>query len=182
VIAGKIFVVKGWIVPVLAMSAALAIGCGGDQRLEASGAEVATDASKPAKAVEQLPRATAAQAGKRPKPEVPQGSTSGSLAVRDLIIGTGELAETGKILVVSYVAGIYETGEELEWTGNRPVGFLFGGGDWSYGFEEGLAGMRVGGRRELVFPTTPATLPPGSKLGDTLVYVVDLLEITEPRG
>jgi len=169
----------------MALCAALAIaGCGGsDTSREASGAEAESAPSgEAARATAKLPFGTPAQAVKRAKPKLPQGPTSANLTVRDSVQGTGEVAETGKILVVRYVAGIYETGRELEWTGNKPVGFLFGGGDWSYGFEEGMAGMRVGGRRVLIFPTTPATLPPGSELGDTLVYVVDLLEIVEPRG
>lgn len=174
-----------WVISTLLACAALAVaGCGGDDTSrEASGAEAAGSPPLRAEgAAAKLPFGTPAQAARRAKPKLPQGPTTASLIARDLIQGSGEVAETGKILVVRYVGGVYETGRELEWTGNKPVGFLFGGGTWSYGFEEGMAGMRVGGRRTLIFPTTPATLPPGSQLGDTLVYVVDLLAINErPR-
>lgn len=164
---------------VLAWAALAFVGCGdGGASTEASAA-AARAGDKQAR---RIPLGTPAQAASRATATVPQGPSSSSLLVRDVIQGTGDLAETGEILVVRYVAGIYETGEKLESTGSRPPGFLLGGGAWSYGFEEGLVGMRVGGRRALIFPTTPAELPPGSKLGDTLVYVVDLLEISQPGG
>jgi peptidylprolyl isomerase len=88
------------------------------------------------------------------------------------------------VLLVRFLSGIYETGEEIEFASDSggPIGFLLGSGDWSWGWEAGMPGMRVGGRRELIFPTTPAFTPPGSKLGDTLVYVVDLLGVTKPRN
>jgi peptidylprolyl isomerase len=93
------------------------------------------------------------------------------------------VAQAGDLLLVRFVVGIYENGEEIEYAGrDRPIGFLLGAGDWSYGWESGMPGMRVGGRRELIFPTVPAFVPPGAQLGDTLVYVVDLMGITPPPG
>jgi peptidylprolyl isomerase len=124
------------------------------------------------------------EAAARAKPAVPKGPSSKSLVVKDLIEGTGTAAEDGDQLAVHYVAGIYETGEEIEsaWVRGEPLGFDLGSGSWMKGWEEGMPGMRVGGRRELIFPTTPADAPPGSELGDTLVYVVDLLAVTKPSG
>lgn len=157
---------------------ALAVaGCGsGNPSSEASGAEAAERAEP------KVPQATPSEAAERAKPKVPRGPTSGNLIVRDLVKGTGAFAQSGEILMVRYVAGIYETGKEIEFGGtpNRPVGFRLGSGDWSLGWEAGMPGMRVGGRRELIFPTTPDAVPPGSEVGDTLVYVVDLLAIQPP--
>lgn len=119
-----------------------------------------------------------------PKPAIPKGPKSEELIVKDLVEGDGVAAEDGDALSVHYVAGIYETGEEIEsaWVRGNPLGFTLGSGAWLKGWEEGMPGMRVGGRRELIIPTTPEDSPPGSKLGDTLVYVVDLVEVVRPKG
>jgi len=132
----------------------------------------------------QTPLGTPQEAFEREKPKVWRGPSSSELIVGDLVRGTGPAAKEGDILFVRYAAGIFETGEELEpaRSASEPVGFLLGGGDWTYGWEEGMGGMRVGGRRVLIFPTTATTTPPGSVLGDTLIYVVDLLRISSPTG
>jgi len=120
-------------------------------------------------------------AEEKPKPEVPQGPPSEELAVTDLVEGTGAVAGAGDKVSVHYVAGIYETGEEIEsaWVKGDPFGFRLGAGDVLDGWEEGLPGMRVGGRRQLLVPTSPDVIPIGSELGDTLVYVIDLIELRE---
>lgn len=130
-----------------------------------------------------LRSAEAEERSKGPKPEIPQGPSSDHLIVKDLIEGTGAEIEKGDTVGVHYVAGIYETGEEIEsaWVPGSPLGFPYGTGSWSYGWEEGMEGARVGGRRVLIFPTRPGDVPPGSKKGDTLVYVVDVAEIERPR-
>jgi peptidylprolyl isomerase len=171
--------------PTALLCIALAVGgCGGDASPAANDGVVGAGAAEEDGARSRIPLGTLAEAARRSKPKVPKGPTSANLIVRDLIRGTGEVAESGDVLVVHYIGGIYETGEEIEynWSVRDPVGFLLGSGDWAYGLEEGMQEMRVGGRRELIFPTRPDTVPPGSKLGDTLVYVVDLLAITEPSG
>jgi peptidylprolyl isomerase len=119
-----------------------------------------------------------------PKPRIPTGPTSKKLIVKDLVEGTGVAAEEGDELTVHYVAGIYETGKEIEsaWVEGNPLGFTLGSGAWLKGWEEGVPGMRVGGRRVLIMPTNRKEVPPGSKLGDTLVYVVDLVEAKKPKG
>jgi peptidylprolyl isomerase len=148
----------------LAMCAALSFAaCGSDSSAETRSEEAAT-----------LGR----------KPEIPTGPTSKKLIVKDLIEGTGVAAEEGDDLSVHFVAGIYETGEEIEsaWVEGNPLGFRLGSGAWLKGWEEGVPGMRVGGRRVLIMPTSREEVPPGSELGDTLVYVVDLVEAKKPKG
>lgn len=137
--------------------------CGGDSSTETRSEDAATLGAKPA---------------------IPKGPKSEKLIVKDLVEGTGVAAEDGDQLAVHYVAGIYETGEEIEsaWVEGNPLGFILGSGAWLKGWEEGMPGMRVGGRRELIIPTTPEDAPPGSELGDTLVYVVDLVEAKKPKG
>ena len=120
-----------------------------------------------------------AEAAKRSKPRVPKGPTAHKLIVKDLKVGTGAVAKKGDLVLVHYVAGVYERGEEIEsaWVRGDPFGFTLGSGGALPYWEKGLPGMRVGGRRELIFPTTPAHHPIGTELGDTLVYVIDLIEI-----
>lgn len=115
------------------------------------------------------------------KPAVPQGAHSEKLLVEDLIEGDGAVAETGDRIAIHYVGGIYETGDETEsaWVKGEPYVFALGSGALLDGLEEGLPGMRVGGRRQVLIPTSPDVVPPGTALGDTLVYVVDLLELRE---
>ncbi len=124
---------------------------------------------------------TSAAAEARPKPKVlPQGPKSHKLIVKDLIKGTGAEAKNGDVALVHYVAGIYERGEEIEsgWVKGSAFEVPLGSHRAKLPYwEKGLVGMRVGGRRALIFPTTPKHAPLGSELGETLVYVIDLLAI-----
>lgn len=159
-----------WLAVAICATVALA-GCGGDDSSNA-------DSSNPLKSAE------AEERSKGPKPEIPQGPSSDRLIVKDLIEGTGAELKKGDIVGVHYVAGIYETGEEIEsaWVPGKPLGFPYKSGSWVWGWDEGMEGARVGGRRVLIFPTRPPDdVPPGSKKGDTLVYVVDVAEIERPK-
>jgi FKBP-type peptidyl-prolyl cis-trans isomerase len=146
---------------------AIAAGCGDDSEAE----------PRPLRSPEAAARV------KGPKPKIPQGPTANRVIAKDLIEGDGAEIQKGDTVGVHYVAGIYETGEEIEsaWVPGTPLGFPYGDGSWSYGWEEGMEGVRVGDRRVLIFPTRPGDVPPGSKMGDTLVYVVDVIEIERPR-
>lgn len=119
-----------------------------------------------------------------PKVSAPEGPPPKRLIVEDLIEGEGAPAEVGDKLTVEYV-GIHYDGTPFtnSWERSEPFIFELGGGG-SYlinpGWEKGMRGMRVGGRRELIVP--PQLLYrggalPGSKPEDSLVYVVDLVEV-----
>lgn len=125
-----------------------------------------------------------AEAAQRPKPKVPQGPTAHKLIIKDLKVGTGAVAEKGDLVLVHYVAGVYERGEEIEsaWVKGDPYGFTLGARTALPYWEKGVPGMRVGGRRVLIFPTTPAHSPIGTELGDTLVYVIDMIEVRPKSG
>jgi peptidylprolyl isomerase len=148
---------------------AIGTGCGSSDSATGSPSSEAKSDSSSTEAKEVL----------GPKPKIPTGPHSDSLQVKDLKVGAGDTVEKGDIAVVHYVAGIYETGEEIEsaWVPNKPLGLSITPTGVLLGWYEGLPGMRVGGRRELVFPTTKADMPPGSGPNDTLVYVVDLVGI-----
>jgi peptidylprolyl isomerase len=160
------------------------VGCGDDgvtetshqaERIRASG-----DVPTASEAASRQAWSSSAKAIlKRPQPKVaiPKGKPPTQLVVENLIEGNGEVAEDGDELSVVYVAVEYETGELFENSWGFPFGFELGSGAVNDGWEIGLEGMRVGGRRELV---VPPKLAPYAE--DALVYVVDLVEVKKPSG
>lgn len=121
--------------------------------------------------------------GTAPTVVVPSGNPPTSMEVSNLITGTGAVAETGDKLEVQYVLATYSTRKVVQssWT-SQPFSFTLSTADVVPGFAEGLVGMRVGGRRELVIPPSLGygDESPGSGIAknDTLVFVVDLLKVT----
>jgi len=98
-------------------------------------------------------------------------------------VGDGAKAETGSLVTVQYVGIDAETGEEFDasWDRGEPFSFQLGGGQVIEGWDEGVAGMKVGGRRELIIPPGQAYgkqgSPPAIGPEATLVFVVDLLKV-----
>lgn len=111
----------------------------------------------------------------KPKVEVPKGPPPKKLVIKDLEVGKGPEAKLGDEVTVEYVAVNYKTGKQFEasWDRGEPFTFDLGGGIVSAGWEQGIEGMKVGGRRELIIPPDLAY---GPEKG-TLVFVVDLLAI-----
>jgi len=123
---------------------------------------------------------------KTPSPSagVPAGSTS-SLRYRDVILGSGLLAEPGTALIVDYV-GMLTDGTEFDSSlrpGRDPFQFTLGAGQVIRGWDAGVEGMRVGGTRVLVIPPElaygDASLP-GIPAGSTLVFVVEVIAASAP--
>lgn len=106
----------------------------------------------------------------------------GGLVIEDLVVGRGALAESGNDIVVHYVGTILG-GKQFDSSRNRkdPLDFSLGAGDVIKGLDQGVQGMRVGGRRKLTVPAELAygdqgcggVIPPHA----TLVFDVELLEI-----
>ncbi len=120
-----------------------------------------------------------------PKPDVtiPDGEVPADLVVEDLTVGDGDEARAGQQVSVHYVGVAWSTGTQFDSSWDRGEAFSFGlgGGQVIAGWDQGVAGMRVGGRRRL---TIPPHLGYGSrgaggviKGGETLVFVVDLLGV-----
>lgn len=123
---------------------------------------------------------------KEPKVAPPDEPPPADLKVRDISEGTGPAAQDGDILNVQYV-GIRYDGRHFtnSWKRKKQFEFELGGEEAAInpGWEEGLKGMRVGGRRELVIPPklqTRGGAPSGAKPSDTLIYVIDLIGINDP--
>ena len=96
--------------------------------------------------------------------------------------GDGAVARAGQIVTVHYVGVLYQTGEQFDasWDRGQPFKFELGAGRVIAGWDDGVEGMRVGGRRELVIPPALAYGDRGSgPIGpaETLVFVVDLVDI-----
>jgi peptidylprolyl isomerase len=117
----------------------------------------------------------------KPEVTIPGGNPPADLVIEDLTVGSGEEARAGQHVTVHYVGVAWSDGEEFDssWDRNEPFEFRLGGGQVIQGWDQGVAGMKVGGRRRL---TIPANLGYGSrgaggviKGGETLVFVVDLL-------
>ncbi len=120
------------------------------------------------------------------KPEValPEGEPSGkALRIDDLVVGDGEEASTGRQVTVHYVGVSWTTGRQFDasWDRGQPFSFRLGAGQVIPGWEQGVAGMRVGGRRSLVIPPQLAygSKGAGGAIGpnEHLVFVVDLLAL-----
>ncbi|MFG2516336.1 FKBP-type peptidyl-prolyl cis-trans isomerase [Streptomyces sp. NPDC048584] len=118
----------------------------------------------------------------KPEVDVPEGAAPAELTVRDLVVGDGAEVKPGTVVRVHYVGVTFETGKEFDssWDRDQPFKFALGGGRVIKGWDRGLRGMRVGGRREIVVPPrlgygnqSPSPLIPA---GSTLVFVVDLLD------
>ena len=118
---------------------------------------------------------------KEPQVTVPSGAAPTKLEVKDLITGIGPAAKAGQTVTVNYVGVLFKGGKEFDasWKRNEPFTFALGKGAVIPGWDQGVAGMKVGGRRELVIPAalaygakgSPPSIPPNAPL----VFVIDML-------
>jgi peptidylprolyl isomerase len=161
-------------ISILLACAALAVaGCGGSDdsssSTEAGGSTAAETTSAANKA--------------KPKVTVPKGAPPKKLVVKDLEEGSGAEAKAGDEVTVQYAGVNYRTGKEFDssWSRNEPFTFSLGAGQVIPGWDQGVEGMKVGGRRELIIPPelaygetgSPPAIPPN----ETLIFVIDLLEV-----
>ena len=154
--------------------ASYAAACGGGDAEDAAGPQAtAAPTSFDAKAVSK---------DLKVKPAVPtaSGDPPAELQKTDIVKGKGKRAKAGDTVDVQYVGVSWSTGEQFDasWDRGEPISFPLGAGRVIPGWDQGIAGMRVGGRRVLVIPPdlaygnqspTPAIAP-----NETLVFVVDL--------
>lgn len=181
-----------------ALLAALALSaCGGSR---APGVQLAPSGGATAASATPTPSSTSTSAtattptpttpkppsplARKPVVNVPGGPPPKTLVVRDLIRGTGPAAASGKQVTVNYVGVLYKNGREFDssWKHGTTFPFTLGQGQVIKGWDQGIVGERVGGRRELIIPPnlaygaagSPPTIPPNS----TLVFVVDVLGVS----
>jgi peptidylprolyl isomerase len=119
----------------------------------------------------------------RPQLAKPDGDIPFDLGIEDLVVGDGPEATSGQKVAVHYVGVAFSTGEEFDasWNRGAPFEFKLGKGQVIPGWDAGVAGMRVGGRRKLTIPSAMAygARGAGSVIAphEPLVFVVDLLSV-----
>ena len=116
----------------------------------------------------------------KPIIEVPAGDPPAELLIEDLVVGDGAEAAAGAIVNVHYVGVSWSTGKEFDASWNRGDVFSFalGGGQVIQGWDAGVAGMKIGGRRRLTIPPAMGygAQGAGGVIGpnETLIFTVDL--------
>jgi len=119
----------------------------------------------------------------KPTVTIPDSPPPAELGVEELEVGSGTEAIPGASVTVHYVGVSWSTGDEFDASWNRgdPFSFALGQGHVIPGWDQGVAGMKVGGRRRLTIPPNLGYGAAGAggviKPNETLVFVVDLLEV-----
>jgi len=162
-----------------------AVACGDDDEQEAPAAAQATATPTPAPAA--AGEVDVASIGKdlATKPEVakPEGEPPAELQMNDIVKGKGRAAAPGDTVSVQYVGNSWSTGVQFDasWDRGEPFEFPLGGGQVIPGWDQGIVGMKRGGRRLLVIPPDLAygTQSPSPEIAanETLIFVVDLEKI-----
>jgi peptidylprolyl isomerase len=154
-------------------------GCGGDDNSSDESAATATETP----AVTPSATDTAQAPAKKPTVKVPKGKPPKKLIVKDLREGTGPPVQAGQTATVQYVGVNFKNGKQFDasWDRGEPFSFAVGGGQVIPGWDRGVQGMKVGGRRLLVIPPDlgygPDGQPPVIEPNETLVFVIDLLDV-----
>jgi FKBP-type peptidyl-prolyl cis-trans isomerase len=166
---------------VLAAAAIAIAGCGG-------GGGSATTAEIPAGAGPTTPAAPKASTNlkdTKTKPAIPKpsGAPPKKLVVKDIVVGKGRPAKKGDQLSMQYVGVTFADGKEFDssWDSGQPFKFQLGKGSVIKGWDQGLVGIKPGGRRELIIPSQlaygatgqPPSIPPNA----ALVFIVDALSV-----
>jgi peptidylprolyl isomerase len=121
--------------------------------------------------------------GKKPTITKPSGDAPTKLVTKDVFVGKGPAAKAGDKLSMQYLGALYDTGKQFEasWDAGKPFDFTLGQGAVIPGWDQGIVGMKAGGRRLLVIPPDLAygdqgqgDIPPNAPL----IFVVDLLKRT----
>jgi peptidylprolyl isomerase len=120
------------------------------------------------------------------KPEIdfPGGEPPADLEIKDIWEGEGSVAKAGDNVSVHYVGVAFSTGEEFDasWNRGAPLSFQLGAGQVIPGWDQGVQGMKVGGRRQLTIPSHLAYGERGAgggaiAPGETLIFVCDLVSV-----
>ncbi len=163
---------------VLALLTLTLAACGSD---EESGGE---SAATPAPTETPAPASDNRDLTVKPTIAKPDGEPPARLAKDDIVPGKGRAAKSGDQVTVQYVGVSYSTGEQFDasWDSGQPFPFRLGAGEVIPGWDEGIPGMRVGGRRQLTIPPEKGYGAEGTPDGaiapnETLIFVVDVVDI-----
>jgi peptidylprolyl isomerase len=120
----------------------------------------------------------------RPTIDQPEGNVPFELGIEDIVVGDGDVAIAGQKVAVHYVGVSFTTGAEFDasWNRGQPFEFKLGKGQVIPGWDAGVQGMKVGGRRKLTIPSAMAYGARGAggviQPHEPLVFVVDLLSVS----
>ncbi|RPE76574.1 MULTISPECIES: FKBP-type peptidyl-prolyl cis-trans isomerase [unclassified Frondihabitans] len=120
-------------------------------------------------------------ASTKPEIDAPEGPAPAQLKITDITVGDGAEAQSGSTVNVHYVGVEYDSGEEFDSSWGRGESINFPLAALVRGWQEGIPGMKVGGRRKLVLPPHLAYGPAGSGhqlSGKTLIFIIDLLGVS----
>jgi peptidylprolyl isomerase len=181
--AGRICAGAG--VTFLAFIALVAGGCGGKSKSTSTSTSSSTSAASTStrEATGSVPPAPGEKKmGKKPPIGRPSGNPATTLQSRDIVKGTGKKAKPRDNVTVQYVGIAYSTGKQFDasWDRHQPFKFQLGAGMVIPGWDQGVVGMKVGGRRQLIIPPDLAYGPQGQgPIGpnETLVFDIDLLKV-----
>jgi peptidylprolyl isomerase len=178
---------------ILACLAVFAAGCGGDsstsdaptplEKQEAAEAKEAREEKAEAKEEEARIKQEEKKAAELPDPKVPSGPPPKELEIKDLKAGSGAAAKAGDEVSVDYVGVVYKTKERFDanWESGEPFTFKLGAQEVIKGWDQGIAGMKVGGERELIIPPNlaygPEAIYPNIPAYSTLVFLVKLVDL-----
>jgi peptidylprolyl isomerase len=179
------------LLPALTVLAVAVAGCGGgDDNTNANAAPsgsgstqasaASTPAQSPAKAVKAIAGGISHKLSQRPRIPAPQGQPPQQLVVKDIVKGSGKPVRPGETVTVQYVGASWSNGQEFDASWNRGQPFRFQvPGQVIEGWNEGVLGMRKGGRRLLVIPPAKGYGATGTQDGsirpnETLAFVIDL--------
>jgi peptidylprolyl isomerase len=146
----------------------------------------AAEEAKAVQAEKVEPAAGEGDLATKPKIAKPTGDPPKELVAQDLIVGNGAEAKSGDQVSVQYVGNTFKDNKEFDtsWKGDKPgdpFKFQLGSGNVIQGWDQGVVGMKVGGRRKLIIPPDLAYGAQGSppKIGanETLVFIVDLKKV-----
>jgi peptidylprolyl isomerase len=163
----------------LVLLALVAAGCDDDEKKDESAA--ATTAAPAQTTTTAKPAAGGESTDLKKKPTIEKGSGPAptKLVVEDIVEGSGPGAKAGDQLTMQYVGALYDNGQEFDasWDRGEPFQLQLGQGMVIPGWDEGLVGIKKGGRRKLVIPAnlaygaqgSPPAIPPNA----TLIFIVD---------
>jgi peptidylprolyl isomerase len=174
----------------LSLTLALLLGagvaaCGSGDSSDSETAATSTPTETPTAApanVDEIVAGVGKNTKQKPKIVKPQGDPPTQLVIKDIVKGTGPKAKPGDTLTMQYVGNSWSTGEQFDasWDRGQAFPFQLGAGMVIPGWDQGMVGMRKGGRRLLIIPPDMGYGPQGSgPIGpnETLVFAVDLEKI-----
>ena len=163
---------------------ALALGaCGDDDENGGESAATQTETTQSTETAAEAPPEISTNLDEKPSITPPSGEPPTELVKEDVVKGDGKVARPGDNVTVQYVGVNFSNGAEFDasWNSGQPFTFTLGSGQVIPGWDEGVKGMREGGRRTLTIPPDmaygPQGSPPAIGPNETLIFVVDLEKV-----